>query len=1007
MSNPAQKIVLLIGPPGSGKGTLGHAAAAKLPNVLHISLGDFVRDEMQDPNSRFGKSVSPFVNRGGLVPDNIMLDILSRRLQQPDALASSTILLDGFPRTLHQAKALNKMLTVDRVVLLQAQEELCVDRINHRRIDPVSHVSYHTLLIPAPTAQVAARLVRRETDLDENKIRGRLQFFQQNLASILAVFPGKLFALNSAVSIQEELSALQQILSEPIIVEARKDPDPSSMPVNPNSNNKVAKSLCVVCMDEEADGVVLPCGHLCGCESCLKMLLNSVAKCPICRAHMNSVVKVFQSGVVEADTQVEQKQPEVVPAQDEDDGNWSLAQQSLSVAFESASSSSARPALSMAPAAEWVNDQVPLPIAVSIAIPNMAQRSQVDICCVIDVSGSMGEDAKFQDPNDASKFVSEGMNQLDIVKHSVKAVIHTLTDQDRLSLVAFHDDARSVFTLSEMNEGGKRQAIDALEALEPQNSTNIWAGLEAGLESLRTARASPRRCFILILTDGQPTVSPPGGENMALRSYFEAHAGFTCSVSTFGFGYQLKSKMLLDVAREGKGTFAFIPDAKIVGTCFVNFVANACTNLALDAKVHLEPQNGAIFPPVLHSSFQRVPWGLVFDLGPLHFGSYRDLIVPMKIPVDVHDHHHPFLKVTVEWNSENNNHKESLIGSDFVVTADALAAFARMSSVHSLEQVIDKCDAIDPAGPKILKTLIGQLIGLEATAKDARITALLKGDLQERISKAVSTVERYKRWGAHYLRAILRSHEYQMRTNFMDPGLQVYGGVLFSELVHSGGEIFKGLPLKKYSDRNANSNNNNSDNNAIPAAVADNYYAGNSGGCFSGECVVQCKEQDGMVREKQLSQVRSGDCLQVVDTAGHVGFSPVLCLAEFQGRFDLLVLPFSRLALTPTHPLRIQGSFVRPCDMSFHMDDDLAAHHTEMPSSLIVDRVFNVVLQHSHVLLCINGMEAVTLGHGFMQAFHPFYSTKQVLTTLEQRPGWKEGHIIVAPHHPLRNQLEY
>lgn len=160
--------------------------------------------------------------------------------------------------------------------------------------------------------------------------------------------------------------------------------------------------------------------------------------------------------------------------QDEDDGNWSLAQQSLSVVSAGVSLPSVRPALSVAPAVKWVNDQVPLPIAISIAIPDTTQRSQVDICCVIDVSGSMGEDAKFQDPNDASKFISEGMNQLDIVKHSVKAVIHTLTDQDRLSLVAFHDDARSVFTLSEMNEGGKRQAIDALEALEPQNSTNIW-----------------------------------------------------------------------------------------------------------------------------------------------------------------------------------------------------------------------------------------------------------------------------------------------------------------------------------------------------------------------------------------------------------------------------------------------------------------------------------------------------------------------------------------------------
>lgn len=216
-------------------------------------------------------------------------------------------------------------------------------------------------------------------------------------------------------------------------------------------------------------------------------------------------------------------------------------------------------------------------------------------------------------------------------------------------------------------------------------------------------------------------------------------------------------------------------------------------------------------------------------------------------------------------------------------------------------------------------------------------------------------------------------------------------------MVQSGGEIFKGLPLKKYSDNHTNNNNNNA--RAAPAPVANNYYAGNCGGCFSGECVVLCKEQDEMVREKQLSQVRAGDYLQVVDAASHVSFSPVVCLVELQGHFDLLVLPSSRLAVTPTHPLRIQGSFVRPCDLSFPMIDEIL-------SSLVVDRVFNVVLQDSHVLLCINGMEAVTLGHGFEQAFHPFYSTKQVLTTLQQRPGWKQGHVIVTPDHPLRNRHE-
>lgn len=138
--------------------------------------------------------------------------------------------------------------------------------------------------------------------------------------------------------------------------------------------------------------------------------------------------------------------------------------------------------------------------------------------------------------------------------------------------------------------------------------------------------------------------------------------------------------------------------------------------------------------------------------------------------------------------------------------------------------------------------------------------------------------------------------------------------------------------------------------------------------------------------------------MQVIDATGHIAYSPVLCLVEFHRHFEMLVLSFSHLALTPTHPLRIKEPFIRPCD--------LAKDYAELTSSRIVDRVFNVVLHDSHVLLCINCMEAVTLGHGFKQAFHPFYSTKQVLATLEQRSGWTNGHVIVSAQHPLRNQRD-
>lgn len=179
-------------------------------------------------------------------------------------------------------------------------------------------------------------------------------------------------------------------------------------------------------------------------------------------------------------------------------------------------------------------------ISISLQVPDILLRVPIDVCCVIDVSGSMGEDAKFQDPNDETKTRSEGMSVLDIVKHAVKTVIHTLTDQDRLSIVSFDSNAQLHYSLSEMNMGGKTQAVLAVEGLRPLDSTNIWVGIQSGLESLRNNPASsngiPRKRFLLLLTDGQPVQSPPNGEHDALQKYFEKYPDFKCQVNTFGFG---------------------------------------------------------------------------------------------------------------------------------------------------------------------------------------------------------------------------------------------------------------------------------------------------------------------------------------------------------------------------------------------------------------------------------------------------------------------------------------
>ncbi len=94
---------------------------------------------------------------------------------------------------------------------------------------------------------------------------------------------------------------------------------------------------------------------------------------------------------------------------------------------------------------------------------------------------------------------------------------------------------------------------------------------------------------ILLLTDGVPNVQPPRGHVPMMKLFAEKHGGsLPCSISTFGFGYNLESDLLNDIAVEGDGAFAFIPDASFVGTVFVHALANVLTTAARAVTVSIE-----------------------------------------------------------------------------------------------------------------------------------------------------------------------------------------------------------------------------------------------------------------------------------------------------------------------------------------------------------------------------------------------------------------------------------
>lgn len=187
--------IILLGAPGAGKGTQADSIKSKYP-IAHISTGDILRANVE-AGTELGKNAKVYMDAGKLVPDEVIVGMMEKRLTEADC--KEGFMLDGFPRTIAQAEALDKMLAkhaikLDAVVSLEIDDDTVVSRLTSRRVCKRCGEIYNTALKPTVKEGVCDKcggeVIQRDDD-KESVIRNRLSVFHTQTAPLIDYYTRK------------------------------------------------------------------------------------------------------------------------------------------------------------------------------------------------------------------------------------------------------------------------------------------------------------------------------------------------------------------------------------------------------------------------------------------------------------------------------------------------------------------------------------------------------------------------------------------------------------------------------------------------------------------------------------------------------------------------------------------------------------------------------------------------------------------------------------------------
>lgn len=206
--------IILLGAPGAGKGTQAQMICEKY-EIPQISTGDIIREALSN-GSEIGQKAKSFIEKGALVPDEVVIEMVRQRLSQADC--KKGFVLDGFPRTIPQADALDEMgVSIDNVVEITVAEDEIVKRISGRRTCKKCGASYHTEFKPSSKGDICEKcgtpLVVRKDDNPES-VKTRLEEYRTKTQPLKDYYEkkGKLTVIQGVGNIEDIFGAIVKAL---------------------------------------------------------------------------------------------------------------------------------------------------------------------------------------------------------------------------------------------------------------------------------------------------------------------------------------------------------------------------------------------------------------------------------------------------------------------------------------------------------------------------------------------------------------------------------------------------------------------------------------------------------------------------------------------------------------------------------------------------------------------------------------------------------------------------